>query len=79
MEFVRVKYANNKLITADVKEQIKEHREIIEEYVEKKGCEYLGFVPIVFGPSGRVMEGDLIFKKKVDDKPETNPTLEKRA
>ena len=38
MEFVRLKYANNKLINAD----IKEHRDIIKEYVEKKGMEYLG-------------------------------------
>ena len=63
MEFVRVKYANNKLINADVKEQIKDYQELVEEYVEKKGFEFLGFVPIVFGPSGRVMEGDLVFRK----------------
>lgn len=59
MEFVRLKYANNKLINAD----IKEHREIIEEYVEKKGYEYVGFVPTLFGPSGKMLELDLIFKK----------------
>lgn len=29
MEFVRLKYANNKLITANTKE----HREVIEEYI----------------------------------------------
>ena len=33
MEFVRLKYANNKLINAD----IKEHREVINRYVEKEG------------------------------------------
>ncbi len=60
MEFVRLKYANNRLINAD----IKEHREIIEEYVEKKGYDYLGFVPTMFGPSGKMLELDLIFKKK---------------
>ena len=59
MEFVRLKYANNKLINAD----IKEHREIIEEYVDKKGYTYLGFIPVLFGPSGKVLEIDLIFKK----------------
>ena len=48
MEFVRLKYANNKLINAD----IKEHREVIEEYVNKKGMEYIGFIPTLFGPSG---------------------------
>ena len=65
MEFVRVKYANNKLINAE----IKEHREIIEEYVEKKGYEYVGFIPVVFGPSGKMLEVDLVFKKPAN-KPE---------
>ena len=37
MEFVRLKYANNKLINAD----IKEHREVIEEYVNKKAWSIL--------------------------------------
>ncbi len=59
MEFVRVKYANNKLINAN----LREHREIIEEYVLKKGFTYLGFVPVTFGPSGKALEADLIFKK----------------
>ena len=58
MEFVRIKYANNKLINAD----IKEHRDIINEYVEKKGYEYVGFIPTLFGPSGKTLEMDLIFK-----------------
>ena len=70
MEFVRVKYANNKLITSDVKEQIKEHRDIFEDYIEKKGFEYLGFLPIVFGPNGRILEGDLIFRKPAEKKDE---------
>lgn len=59
MEYVRLKYANNKLINAN----IKEHREVIDEYVEKKGHEYVGFIPVVFGPSGKILEVDLIFKK----------------
>lgn len=59
MEFVRLKYANNKLINAN----IKEHREVIEEYVEKKGYEYVGFIPVLFGPSGKTLEVDLVFKK----------------
>ncbi len=62
MEFVRLKYANNKLINAN----IKEHREVIDEYVEKKGYEYVGFIPVLFGPSGKMLEMDLIFKKPVD-------------
>ncbi len=59
MEFVRLKYANNKLINAD----IKEHRDVIEEYVNKKNMEYVGFIPVLFGPSGKTLEIDLIFKK----------------
>ena len=83
MEFVRLKYANNKLINAD----IKEHRDVIEEYVEKKGMEYIGFIPVLFGPSGKTLEIDLIFKKPaekklVEKKPEvlkekTEPVKEK--
>ena len=66
MEFVRLKYANNKLINAD----IKEHREVIEEYVNKKGMEYIGFIPTLFGPSGKTLEIDLIFKKPAESKEE---------
>lgn len=69
MEFVRLKYANNKLINSD----IKEHRAVIEEYVEKKGMEYIGFIPVLFGPSGKMLEMDLIFKKppvKKEEEPE---------
>ena len=51
MEFVRLKYANNKLINSD----IKEHRDVINEYVDKKGFEYVGFIPVL-----------LIFKKPVE-------------
>ena len=71
MEFVRLKYANNKLINAN----IKEHREVIEEYVEKKGYEYVGFIPVLFGPSGKTLEVDLVFKKpaiKVEKKESVN-------
>ena len=66
MEFVRLKYANNKLINAD----IKEHREVIDEYVNKKGMEYIGFIPTLFGPSGKTLEVDLIFKKPAEVKEE---------
>ncbi len=66
MEFVRLKYANNKLINAN----LKEHRDIILEYVLKKNMEYLGFVPVLFGPSGKVLEIDLIFKEPEKIKPD---------
>jgi hypothetical protein len=71
MEFVRLKYANNKLINAD----IKEHRDVINEYVEKKGMEYIGFIPVLFGPSGKTLEIDLIFKNTKNAKETTaDPT-----
>ena len=63
MEFVRLKYANNKLIS----NEIKEHREVIEEYVMKKGYKYVGFIPVLFGPNGKMMEADLIFKKPKEE------------
>ncbi|MBR2803500.1 hypothetical protein IKE19_02935 [Candidatus Saccharibacteria bacterium] len=58
MEFVRLKYANNKLINAN----LREHRAVIRDY-EKRGLEYVGFVPITFGPSGKMLEIDLLFRK----------------
>ena len=72
MEFVKLKYANNKLINSD----IKEHREVINEYVEKKGMEYVGFIPTLFGPSGKILEVDLIFKKpkEVKEEPKNDQT-----
>ena len=72
MELVKLKYANNKLINSD----IKEHREVINEYVEKKGMEYVGFIPTLFGPSGKILEVDLIFKKpkEVKEEPKNDQT-----
>ena len=66
MEFVRVKYANNKLINAN----LKEHREILTEYIEKKGYTYLGFIPVLFGPSGKTLALDLIFEAPENLQPE---------
>lgn len=62
MEYVKLKYANNKLVSSN----IKEHREVIDEYVEKRGYDYVGFIPTLFGPSGKMLELDLIFKKRED-------------
>lgn len=75
MEFVRLKYANNKLINAN----IKEHREVIEEYVEKKGYEYVGFIPVLFGPSGKTLEVDLVFKKPAIKVEKKEPVNEKKT
>ena len=77
MEYVRLKYANNKLINSD----IKEHRDVIDEYVGKKGYEYVGFSPVLFGPSGKTLEIDLIFKKPKEvkeEKPAVKPEPAKK-
>lgn len=73
MEFVRLKYANNKLIDSN----IKEHRDIINEYVEKKGYEYVGFIPTLFGPSGKTLEIDLLFKKPTNNADKSAPHPDK--
>lgn len=70
MEFVKLKYANNMLINSD----IKEHRDVIKEYVDEKGYEYVGFVPTLFAPNGKPMEIDLLFKK-----PSSTNTADKNA
>lgn len=72
MEFVRLKFANSKLINSD----IKEHRDIINEYVDKNGYEYVGFIPTLYGPSGKLLELDLIFKKP-DNAKESKETKSK--
>ncbi len=72
MEFVRLKYANNKLINAN----LKEHRDVIEEYTTRKHMEYLGYVPVLFGPSGKMLEIDLIFKKPADGASSTKSNKE---
>ena len=66
MEYVRLKYANNKLINSN----LKEHREVIDEYVGKRGYDYIGFIPVIYGPSGKLLEVDLVFKRPAekDDK-----------
>ena len=83
MEFVRLKYANNKLINAN----LKEHREIITEYVEKRGYSYLGFLPLLLGPGNKTLELELIFqapktpkhevrREIVSQEPKPKPKLE---
>lgn len=70
---MRLKYANNKLINAD----IKEHRDVINEYINKKGMEYVGFIPVLFGPSGKTLEIDLLFKKPKEEKEEKTENTKK--
>lgn len=58
MEFVKVDFDNNKVSNAN----LSEHREIIEKYVND-GYDYLGFVPVKLGPSGKILSIELIFNK----------------
>lgn len=58
MEFVRLEYDNNKVKNAE----LNGHQELIREYTEK-GYKYIGFIPVVFGPSGKTLAIDLIFEK----------------
>lgn len=59
MEFVKIEYKNNPVKNAE----LTSHREIINEY-EEKGYRYLGFVPTLLGPSGKILAIDLVFEKK---------------
>lgn len=56
-EFVTVKVKNNPVMNAD----LSEHRKVIEEYAAK-GYSYKGYIPTVQGPSGKIIEMDLIFE-----------------
>ena len=58
MEFVRLNYDNKKTSTSE----LKGHQEIIKEYTEK-GYKYIGFIPVVIGPSGKTLSIDIIFEK----------------
>ena len=57
-EFVRMELKNNLAASAT----LEGHREIIQEYAEK-GFSYTGFVPVSFGPSGKLLVIDLVFQK----------------
>ena len=56
-EFVTVKVKNNPVMNASSCE----HRKLIEEFAAK-GYSYKGFIPTVQGPSGKIVEMDLIFE-----------------
>ena len=58
MEFIRLELKNSGPSSAE----LEGHQEIIEGHV-KKGCKYLGFIPVKFGPSGKTLAIDLIFEK----------------
>ena len=56
-EYVRIKVKNNPVMNAS----LSEHRKVINEYAEK-GYSYKGYFPTLQGPSGKIIEMDLIFE-----------------
>ena len=56
-EFVTVKVKNNPVANAT----LSEHRKTIEEYASKR-YSYKGYFPTLQGPSGKIIEMDLIFE-----------------
>ena len=56
-EFVTIKVKNNSVMNAT----LSEHRKVIEEYASK-GYIYKGYFPTLQGPSGKIIEMDLIFE-----------------
>ena len=59
-EYVNIKLQNNYVANA----VLAEHRKIINE-MSQKGYEYAGFVPSKQGPSGKIVEIDLIFQTEI--------------
>lgn len=59
-EYVTLKLKNNVVKDA----VLTEHRKIIEEY-SAKGYSYKGYIPTRLGPSGKIVEMDLIFETEV--------------
>lgn len=56
-EFVKVEFDNCKPANA----VLSGHREIIKEYAEKD-YSFSGYVPTKIGPSGKIIEIDLVFQ-----------------
>lgn len=57
-EFVKLEMKNNPATTAE----LTGYRDVICEYSEK-GFSYAGYVPVKSGPSGKLLEIELIFQK----------------
>ncbi|MCQ2490276.1 MAG: DUF4177 domain-containing protein [Ruminococcus sp.] len=57
-EYVEIELENHKATTSE----LSGHHEIIEEYTEK-GYTFCGSIPTLYGPSGKVLKIELIFKK----------------
>lgn len=58
-EFVTIELDNKPTTTA----QLSGYREVIESYADK-GFAFSGYVPVKFGPSGKMLIIDLVFQKK---------------
>jgi len=56
-DYVTIKVKNNPVMNAS----LPEYRKAINEYAAK-GYSYKGYVPTVQGPSGKIIEMDLIFE-----------------
>ncbi len=57
-QYVTIEFENNKLTTA----KSTMHREVIDKYAAE-GFYYVGYIPCVIGPSGKILSVDLIFEK----------------
>lgn len=57
-EYVEMVLENHKTTTSE----LKRHREIIKQYAAN-GWRYVGYIPTVMGPSGKILKLDLIFEK----------------
>ena len=59
-EYVTIKFKNNVVKDATSIE----HRQIIDDY-SVRGYAYVGFIPTRLGPSGKIIEMDLIFETDI--------------
>ena len=59
-EYVSLKAKNNVVKDA----VFSEYRNIIDSYAEK-GYRYIGFIPALIGPSGKIIVMDLVFETEV--------------
>lgn len=59
VKFEHLVLENKKATTAE----LSGHQAIIQKYAED-GYHYAGFVPTLFGPSGKMIELDLVFEKE---------------
>ena len=57
-KFVEIELLNHRTTTSE----LNGHREFIEQQA-KDGYRYVGSVPTLYGPSGKVLKIDLIFEK----------------